>query len=244
MARPRFNLPSEQILRDHVRLTGPEAHHANVRRLSQGEEVSFFDGHGNEAVAVVTHVDRHGLEFKIIERPPPLLQPRPRIHLGLGLVRWERLRLVAEKATELGVASIWPLSTERSQNYRRDQADKMKRVVIEALKQCHRSVGPAIEPVMSLDQALKKSPHVSARIILDRDGLPLVQVLTSASAPDLVLLVGPEGGFSDAEKLAAEAAGFSPAGLARAILRTETAALAAVAQIQAFWGEAARERKN
>ena len=244
MARPRFHLPPEELARERVQLSGEEARHAGVRRLRIGQEVSLFDAAGQEAAGRVERVRGGVVELSVIDRSAPLPQSRLRIILGLGLIRWERLRLAVEKATELGVSAVWPLLTARARSQAAAHQTKLKRVVIEALKQCYRPQGPTIEAAMSLEEALERARPVPAKIILLRSAPPLARVLEAGGAAEEVLvLVGPEGGFTVVEVEAAGEAGFTPGGLTPAILRTETAALAAVSLIQAFWGEGAGERK-
>ncbi|MBW2617318.1 MAG: 16S rRNA (uracil(1498)-N(3))-methyltransferase [Deltaproteobacteria bacterium] len=245
MARPRFHLTPEKLALERVYLDGQEARHVGVRRLKTGQEVSLFDAAGGEATGRVERVREGVVELAVIDRPVPLPQPRLRIILGLGLIRWERLRLAVEKATELGVSAVWPLLTARTRSFAAARQPKLKRVVIEALKQCHRSQGPVIEAAMSLEEALKRSRPVQDKIILLRFAPPLARMFETSDLPEEVLvLVGPEGGFTAAEVEAAGEAGFRPGGLTPAILRTETAALAAVSLIQALWGEEDRERKT
>jgi len=242
VAESRFHLPPDELAKPRPELTGPALAHAAARRLRAGQVVSLFDGQGGEALARVERIGRGRIGLQVLSRPEPLEEPPLRLTLGLGLLRWERLRLAVEKATELGAGAICPLRTERSQPERAGQREKLIQVVTESLKQCYRSRGPLIHPVMNLSQALDLARRAELRLVLDRAGLPLVGLLDRAAAPEEVfLLVGPEGGFSPVELAAAEAAGFRPAGLTPAVLRSETAALAAAALIQARWSEAGPE---
>ncbi len=238
MSEPRFHVPPQELARDLIRLTGPEAGHAAARRLKKGERVSLFDGQGGEARAVAARLTKGEVVLEVTDRPEPLPGPPTRIALGLGLVRWERLRLAVEKATELGAAEVAPILSEFAQKAQAHRAAaKLDRVVIEALKQCRRSQGPRLVPPATLEATIERYQSWPNKIILSYAGEPLPNLLADLERrADTAILVGPEGGFSDGEVRTALMGGFEPASLSPAVLRTETAAITAVAMIQAAWG--------
>jgi 16S rRNA (uracil1498-N3)-methyltransferase len=210
-----------------VRVTGEEVAHAQARRLSPGDPVILVDGSGREAVGRLTRVARNGLDVEIesVRLAPP--DPLPPLILCVAAVRAERLAWIAEKATELGAARLTLVSTERTQRFRASEAllPRLSRVVREAAKQSERARWPAITGPVPLSELLVAEGSGN-RLILDSSG--------EAFPPELpleptVLLVGPEGGWCDAELADALAAGWVATSLAAGKLRAETAAVAALA---------------
>ncbi len=213
---------------------GERAHHlARVARLRPDERVEVSDQE-RLYTARVAAVSGKSVEFAIeteIEPPPP---GRP-VCLLLSLIKFARFEWAIEKTTELGVTSIVPLLADRSERglaaAAAKRTDRWRRIADEAAQQARRMVPPGIEPPANLDQAVARAED-SDRFILDRDGLSLSQALQEAdsdSTREVVLLVGPEGGWSDRERAAAQSQGFVTVGLGANILRSETAAVAAVA---------------
>jgi len=233
MGLPRFHIDPEELKREELRIPARELAHLAARRIGPGDLVSLFDGRGGEAVGRVEERQRSQVLVRVVDRPEPFPPPGPEAVLGLGLCRWERLRLAVEKATELGAAAVRPLVTERSQPARPGLEAKLERVVIETLKQCRRSRGPSLAPPRGLAGFLKDQPSAGLKVILDRSGPPLAGLLEGKQGT-VTLLVGPEGGFSPREQEEAREAGFRPAGLSPATLRTETAVLAGLTLVMAL----------
>jgi 16S rRNA (uracil1498-N3)-methyltransferase len=168
------------------------------------------------------------------EPPAPLA-----IHLGLGVSKGERMDFALQKAVELGVSSIAPLFTERS--VVRLSGDRLGKreahwrgVVIAACEQSGRRRLPALHPARSLETWLSQA-HPFPLLLHHRGGLPLPSLPPPGAS--LSLLIGPEGGLADGERSHAEHAGFASVRLGPRILRTETAPLAALAVVQALWGD-------
>jgi 16S rRNA (uracil1498-N3)-methyltransferase len=161
------------------------------------------------------------------------------IHLGLGISRGERMDLAIQKAVELGVAAITPLTTARSV-VRLDSARRLarwehwQRVAQSASEQCNRNIVPGIGAPCSLDEWLGESRDL--KVLLDPSGVHSLNELATPSR-DVALLSGPEGGFSEDERARALNAGFLAIRLGPRILRTETAAIAALAGMQVLWGD-------
>jgi 16S rRNA (uracil1498-N3)-methyltransferase len=228
-----------------VRLQPDAAHHAvRVLRLAVGEPVVLFDGLGGEFAARITRIDRGEVSVKTgahldVERESPL-----HIRLVQGLSSGERMDLTLQKAVELGVAAIQPVATERSVVKLKDEraqrrAEHWQNLVIAACEQCGRNRVPEVLPLMGLPDWLAQlaMPEADdeARLLLS----PTATVALKALAPKarLTLLIGPEGGLSPVENQLAQSRGFNPVRLGPRILRTETAALAALSAIQALWGD-------
>ena len=214
-------------------------HAVTVLRLQVGDTLNLFNGTGGEYRATLVAVNKREArvrltEFNAIERESPLA-----ITLALGISAGERMDYSLQKATELGVTAIQPLATERSVvKLAGERADKRRQhwqnVVIAACEQCGRNRVPRVAPVQALFGYLA-GVGKGRRLLLSPDAaVPLKRVSPSAA---VVLLVGAEGGLAPAERQAAEADGFEPVSLGPRILRTETAPVAALALLQALWGD-------
>ena len=217
------------------------AHHSvTVLRLQVGDTLNLFNGEGGEYRATLVAVNKREtrarlLEFDATERESPV-----DITLALGISAGERMDYSLQKATELGVTSIQPLATERSVvKLAGERADKRlqhwQHVVIAACEQCGRNRVPAVAPVQKLFAYLADVDRSKRRLLLSPDAAtPLKRV---APAAGVILLIGAEGGLAPAEYQAAEASGFEPVKLGPRILRTESAPVAALAVLQALWGD-------
>lgn len=168
----------------------------------------------------------------------------PVIRIGVGLARRERLRWLVEKATELGVAEITPLSTVRSLRAPRGASSeaftrRLSNVAVSALKQCKRSHLPVISGVQEFHAFLENSMTDSAGMLLDENPgrASIGDVVRDRETSDYTVLIGPEAGFDEREKEAAVARGFVPVSLGPARLRVETAALVVVAALRALKNE-------
>ncbi len=239
MGLPRFYLPPEELKGSTITFKQEALEHLRARRVRAGQRISLFDAQGGEAVALVSRLDRKDAQAEIVERPQTSPSPALKISLGLGLCRWERLRMAVEKATELGAFRIRPILAQRSRPLGRGLKDKLERVVIESLKQCYRSRGPEICEPAGLGQVMDQERDFDLKLILDREG-PRLTSMKTHPPQSVFLLVGPEGGFDQAEKEAALNSGFRPACLSPAVLRAETAALAGLALVTALWEQTCR----
>lgn len=217
---------------------GASQHVARVLRMSVGDRLVLFNGEGGQYPATISAVDKKSVMtttdgFEDIEHESML-----ELHLGIAISRGDRMDWVVQKATELGVSVIAPLLSERTEVRLRGEREEKKRrhwqqVTVSACEQCGRNRLPRILPLQALDQWIG-SVRTDARLVLDhRAGN-----ITAAAAPaSVALLVGPEGGLTEAEISAAAAQGFTALRLGPRVLRTETAPLAAIAILQARWGD-------
>ena len=214
-------------------------HLTRVLRLRAGARVRVFDGRGEEREATLLSGDGGPfLRLGTPVAPPP--ESALRICLVQGISRGERMDLVIQKATELGVAEIRPVTTGRSvvkldRRRKQNRLDHWQGVVVAACEQCGRATLPMLHAPSSLEASFRELPDRSRRWMLDAGGSgPSVQARPEGS---VVLLVGPEGGLTDEEKARATKEGFTPLRLGPRIMRTETAAIAAIAAFQAVWGD-------
>jgi 16S rRNA (uracil1498-N3)-methyltransferase len=227
-----------------VRLSAEAAHHAaRVLRLAAGDPVTLFDGRGGEFEARIVRLDRGEVTIKTgahltVEREAPL-----EILLAQGLSSGDRMDLTLQKSVELGVAAIQPVATERSVVKLKDEraarrAEHWQNLVIAACEQCGRNRVPAVAPLLGLGEWLGqlRQPGEELRLMLSPHAALSLRDLAPARGR-VVLLAGPEGGLAPGEVQAAQTRGFAPVRLGPRVLRTETAALAALAAIQAMWGD-------
>lgn len=217
-------------------LSPEESHHAaKVLRLCVGGEVVLFDGAGGEAGGVITRVDRRRIdvETESITRRPFELSCK--LTLGVAMSKAHRQAYLVEKCTELGVASIWPIITERGTSRPDASAvTRWSRRAIEAAKQSGRAWLPAIQPPMSLSECLTRVGEFDVACVThpDETATPFLEVLDKhKGVKSMLALIGPEGGWSDEEQRQAAEAGAVPTKLGPTILRTETAAVAVCAAV-------------
>ena len=215
-------------------------HAVTVLRLQVGDALSLFNGAGGEFRASLVAVNKREARARLTEFVASECESPVQLTLALGISAGERMDYSLQKATELGVSAIQPLATERSVvKLAGERADKRlahwQHVVIAACEQCGRNRVPSVAPVQKLYAYLASVERTQRLLVLSPDAeTPLKQVAPAASA---VLLVGAEGGLAPAEYQAAAASGFEPVRLGPRILRTETAPVAALAVLQALWGD-------
>jgi 16S rRNA (uracil1498-N3)-methyltransferase len=241
----RVYVPGELSVGGKSTLPPQQAHHvARVLRLGEGDALTLFNGNGAEYDAVVARVTRDAVTVKIGNTRAGASEPVLETVLGQALSSGERMDYTLQKAVELGVAAIHPLAAARSV-VRLDAARAGKRVahwqsvVVAACEQCGRNRIPPVAPVVPFHAWLvQSSSHHGAalRVLLSPQGETRLRDLPK---PDgvVVLLAGPEGGFTQEEEGLARASGYTPVRLGPRVLRTETAAVAALAAMQVLWGD-------
>ena len=219
---------------------GAARHAVTVLRLQVGDALNLFNGAGGEYRASLVAVNKRETRVRLIEFDATERESPVEITLALGISAGERMDYSLQKATELGVTAIQPLATERSVvKLAGERADKRlqhwQHVVIAACEQCGRNRVPAVAPVQKIYAYLAAVDRNKRLLMLSPDaGTPLKRVASAAAA---VLLIGAEGGLAPSEYQAAQACGFEPVNLGPRILRTETAPVAALALLQALWGD-------
>jgi 16S rRNA (uracil1498-N3)-methyltransferase len=236
---PRFWIDTPLSPGAEIELPETAARHVAALRLREGDGLILFDGAGGEHEAALLRIVRGRCTARVgarrdVNRESPLA-----ITLALGISTGDRMDYALQKAVELGVARILPLATERSVvHLSRDRADRRlahwRGIAVAACEQCGRNRVPRIEPVAGLDVFLGCPPE-GLKLLLAPDAARRLSEMGRSDA--IVVLIGPEGGLSAHEREAALAAGFVALRFGPRILRTETAPLAAIAAIQALWGD-------
>jgi 16S rRNA (uracil1498-N3)-methyltransferase len=208
-------------------------HLFRARRLRAGERLRVVDGRGHARWGEVLRVGRHAAQLELAETAAPN-EPRLRVELLVATLRPERASWLVEKATELGVAAIRFLNTERGpRSFGAGTAVRLRRVAAAAVEQCHRAVCPELSGPHAFDEVPGLAAGADRRWLLDPGGAAAASAMPRADAAGEParesLLIGPEGGWSPGELAALEAGGWQRVSLGPRVLRIETAALAATA---------------
>ena len=216
------------------------ARHVQVRRLQPGDELRLFDGRGGEWHAQVMRMGKRDVDVRVLTHEAVDREPPFALEIAMGMPTNERMDALVEKATELGVAAIQPLQTERSV-LRLDGDRAAKRVAhwqavaVSASEQCGRTRVPVVAPVRSLAAWLAEPSDASSyagRFVMSTGSAPaLAREVAPAAAGRWLALSGPEGGLTADEEAAAAARGFARISLGGLILRADTAPLAWLAQM-------------
>ncbi|MEZ5303522.1 MAG: 16S rRNA (uracil(1498)-N(3))-methyltransferase [Verrucomicrobiales bacterium] len=238
MSRHRFYIPPDQWSPESPALEGDEAKHCTqVLRLGEGARITVFNGAGAEATAEIVSAERGRVALRVLAaaKAAPLAA---RLVLAQALPKGKAMDLILQKATELGVAEIAPLVSERSvarpaAAEAEAKREKWQRAVIEAAKQCGQNWLPQVHAPQSVAQFLARPPAADLALIasLQPEAVPLKQAIAACresrgpSPGSATILIGPEGDFAPAEINAARAAGYEPVTLGPIILRVETAAV-------------------
>ena len=229
-ARTRLIVAKIPAVGETVRLTPEEAAHASARRLRVGDAVLLSDGSGLTASSDVERISRGEVIARVTDLAPAPAANAP-ISLYLAGLRPERLAWAVEKATELGAARVVMVATDRTQSFRASAGllPRLDRVARESSKQCGRADWPAISGPVDLRSVLD-GENARQRLFLDPEGRPFPRRIADGVAA--ALLVGPEGGWTRAERERAASSGWKSVALPAGLLRAETAAVAGLVLVR------------
>jgi len=242
----RFFLPRERIQDQRGTVIGEELSHLRkVLRLAPGDHVTVFDDTGWEHEAVVRSFSADRGDIDILRSCRPDRESSLQITLALALTKGEKMDWVVEKATELGVQTFVPFVSSYTVPKLDDRKmatriGRWQRIALSAVKQCGRTAVPRILTLCELREIVEQPGTDTLKLFFwERENhLTLKQIYkTKPDSRALLLVVGPEGGFSATEAEDARQHGFELVRLGRRILRAETAALAAVTVVQFLWGD-------
>jgi 16S rRNA (uracil1498-N3)-methyltransferase len=232
-----------------VALASDAAHHlAHVLRVATGAGIVLFDGHGREVLAYVSAIEAKGARVvaTLTSSPRPgVVCDRAGVIWLQGMPKGDKLESIVQKATELGVAAIWPVYTERSVRRptrgARTRETRVRDVAAAAAAQSGRADVPIVRDALALDVALGQIPsHATLRIVAwEQGGEPLASQLARvpANGSGCAVLAGPEGGLSESEIERARSHGFVAVSLGPRIWRTETVAPALLAVLSYARGD-------
>ena len=243
---PRFFLPQVNIHDGRGVVHGQELTHLmKVLRLRAGDFVTVCDNTGWEHEAIIETLTSERGELKIVESHPSDREPSIAINLAVGLTKGEKLDWVIEKATELGVTTIIPLSS----NYTvpkldgdkiQKRSERWRKIAVSAAKQCGRSRIPEVRSLCSFENFVRESWPETLKLIFweNETNGSLRRIFEKCRETKSILIaIRPEDGFTHGKVELANAQGFQSVHMGRRILRAETAAIAALAVVQFLWGD-------
>ncbi len=216
-------------------------HLVRVMRLREGDGCVLFNGDGHDYSATLVESGKREARVQVVAAQPVDNESPLPITLLQGIARGEKMDLILQKATELGVQAIVPVNAERTE-VKLDAARAEKRlahwrsVVVSACGQSGRARVPSVAPPQGVQEAARAMPGAALKLTLDPQGEHRLSTLETAPG-GVVIAIGPEGGWSPRDRQALAAAGFQGLQLGPRILRTETAGLAAIAALQARLGD-------
>lgn len=228
-----FYTPSHLITLRDLTLEGDEfVHLTHVMRKKPGDAIRVVNGAGTAYDATVAEISKRTARCEITGTHTRLHEPELDVTLGVAILKnASRFDVLVEKVTELGVNIIVPLTTERTIP-RHAKTDRWQKLALAAMKQSGRCVLPAVRNLTRFEDFIASADQHSIKLIPhEKADRSLVSLVKSATSNAIAICIGPEGGFSDDEITFASGRGFSPAGLGQMRLRTETAAIAAMALI-------------
>jgi 16S rRNA (uracil1498-N3)-methyltransferase len=243
MARTRLYIDDKLECGAELVVSGDKARYlGKVLRLRVGDQIAVFNGRDGEFDAQLSHIARHDVELVLGEARETRTESDLKIHLVQGISRGERMDLVVQKATELGVKRITPVLTEYgvvklAAERAAKRQDHWQKIAISACEQSGRTRPPLVEVPLTLKEWFgQRSQRADVELILQPGA---ANNLSAIEAPQtkVCLMIGPEGGFSQSEYDDAGLCGFRPVSLGPRVLRTETAAITALAIAQSLWGD-------
>ena len=236
--RKRFFVENINIADKTAVLEGEEFVHAKtVQRVEEGTEIILLDGSGKEYTAIVSKVEKRSLTAHIVGEADGEREPRTEICLLCGALKGDKTELVVQKATELGVSKIGVFNSEYCSAFiNANKLDRLNKVAREAAKQCMRSRAPQVQYFDKFETALNSASEYENKFFACEFAKTSENDISKISG-NTALVVGSEGGFSEAEAELAKACGFSWLTLGKRILRAETAAITLTALTAFALGE-------
>lgn len=249
---PRIYLPVTNIKKNIVSITGEKSRYlTSVLRCKKEDELFIFDGKGNCFRTTILKADRKEVITKVIEKLPCNTESGINITLVQGLLKGDKMDMVIQKTTELGIKEFMPIITERSQLRETRKVARWQRIAEEASRQSGRNIIPLIhEPMYFKDYISSLSTHdpslpLNGLIFYEEGGINMSKAVQKIMTKNklhpvslhIYLFIGPEGGFTKEEVALAEKKGLLITSLGKRILRAETAAISAVTLIQFLLGD-------
>lgn len=243
---PRIFVAPEQIKDGLVAVKGPDVGHlSRVLRLGPGDALTVLDGRGKSYEAVIEAVRKGEIVCSIVQELPAPQRPPIRVTLVQGLPKGDKMDFIIQKGTELGVSRVIPLICRRTVVRLEDSGvnkkrERWQRIACEAASQCGRPDVPEVDTPAAWGPVLAGLPERAAALILweEEKDLSLKEFLReNSSSREIVVFIGPEGGFAGEEIVQARERGVRPVTLGPRILRTETAGLAVLTMVLYQWGD-------
>lgn len=216
-------------------------HLLRVLRCRRGAELTLFNGEGGSFSSRIVSAANQSVEVEIVDFYPETPGDGLDITLGLGISRGSRMDYAVQKSVELGVSTIAPLFTERS-NVKLDQKrvqtrlEHWKKIIIHACEQSGRNILPTLSAPRPFIEWVSRDDN-TAKFLLAPDARHTISTISAIEGGRNSILIGPEGGLTDEEREMAEKQGYVPIRLGPRTLRTETAVAAAITSFQVLWGD-------
>lgn len=242
-----FFIEPAALLEPTVAIGGSEARHIKtVLRLKAGDPIRLFDGEGFEYEAIIGRFVTDRVELNVIQKFPATRESPLQIALAQALLKEKKMDRLLRSLCELGLTQWIPFTSERSiprpgQKRMPARVERWNKIIKESAKQCRRARLPEINQTLAFEAVLDYGGSCDLKIVFyENESASLNSVILEAAPPHpqkILMIMGPEGGFSDREISKARTAGCLVAGLGPRILRAETAAIAAITLVQSFFGD-------
>ncbi|MFD2759465.1 16S rRNA (uracil(1498)-N(3))-methyltransferase [Lentibacillus juripiscarius] len=246
----RYFVPSENWIDEQVYVTGDDAHHVTrVMRLKTGNEIICNHPDGQAAICTITSMNADEVRAEIKEWMDTSNESPVSVTIVQALAKGDKFELVLQKGTELGASAFIPLKAERSVVVWDDKKAEKKmarysKILKEASEQCHRNKIPQLHPAMAIKELMEQSQSFERKLFAYEEEAKTDAFQTFAQSvarfkpgDHVLIVIGPEGGFSENEANVMKQEGFAPVRLGPRILRTETAAMYALASISYHFEE-------
>jgi 16S rRNA (uracil1498-N3)-methyltransferase len=237
---PRIYLPEPVFLNNRISITDEKAHYlASVLRCGKGDCLIIFDGKSNCFRTTIVTADKREVVAEVAEKITCNLESDLNITLVQGLLKGEKMDMVVQKTTELGVKEILPVITGRSQIRDTKKIARWRKIAEEASRQSGRSIVPVVHETVEFDNFLSAHDSIHGLVFYEEEGVGLTEAVSSLIPhhSSFFVLIGPEGGFTKEEITLAKEKGLIVASLGKRILRAETAAISAVTLAQFLLGD-------
>jgi 16S rRNA (uracil1498-N3)-methyltransferase len=238
----RFHCNSGTIVQDRIILKDKgQVHHArDVLRLNPGDEVAVFDEKGNEYICLIIELTPDEILLQIKNKRKPKAG-EVKITIACAIPKKSKMDEIIDKLTQLGVDRIIPLETERvivklDNTKKAERLKRWEKIALSASQQSQRSNVPDIEPIQGIKEVLSKSRNYDLKLIPTLEGSrkTLKEIFVKAKAGNILVLIGPEGDFTDEEVALAKKSGCIPITLGQLVLRVDTAAIAVASFIRLY----------
>ena len=236
---PRFKINQFQITGNNVIIAGNDYRHiVKVLRFSVNDKIILFDVKGLEYDCVIKEILKKELTLEIINQYTINRESDLNIILFQAITKGDKMDLIVQKATELGVNSIYPVATERSEVRNTNKISRWQKIADESIKQCGRTKSPSVNTEIKFNE-LFDIPKSDLNLIFyeNEKSLKIKNLTNNKNINSVSILIGPEGGFSENEVKIAELSNFKSIGVGPRILRSETASIAAITLLQHHFGD-------
>ncbi len=236
---PRFKINQFQITGNNVIIAGNDYRHiVKVLRFSVNDKIILFDVKGLEYDCVIKEILKKELTLEIINQYTINRESDLNIILFQAITKGDKMDLIVQKATELGVNSIYPVATERSEVRNTNKISRWQKIADESIKQCGRTKSPSVNTEIKFNEVFD-IPKSDLNLIFyeNEKSLKIKNLKNNKNINSVSILIGPEGGFSENEVKIAELSNYKSISVGPRILRSETASITAIILLQHHFGD-------